>query len=44
MENERDEEFEDYRAALCRQADELGMESLTEQEQCIVNREKFVEY
>lgn len=29
----------DYRRELCRQADFWGMDSLTEIEQCIVNRE-----
>lgn len=35
------EEAEDYRDELCRQADQLGMESLTEEQQCIVNREPY---
>jgi len=30
-------DLEDYRKELCRQADYWGMESLTEDQQCIVN-------
>ena len=43
MGREYDEDFEDYRKELCAQADYLGMESLTEDEQCIVNGLEFKE-
>jgi hypothetical protein len=38
MDNEEIEYDLDYRQELCEQADFWGMESLTEDEQCIVNR------
>ena len=39
MTEEKIEYDSDYRQELCEQADFLGMESLTEIEQCIVNGE-----
>jgi len=39
----RDEELEDYRQELCQQADCFGMESLTEEQQCIVNGLEYTE-
>lgn len=38
-----DPDDEDYKQELCEQADRLGMESLTEIQQCIVNGEKYIE-